>query len=745
MTAKRSEATRLAEGGKWADLRALVERDPLAAQERDIYGMIPLHWACTDSQTPQEMLMLLLKAYPQGARAFNSGKLLPLHIAIKSQSNVEWLQALLANYPEAVLVKTPTNEDVITLAKKYKLPSRTIHLLEEMRDHVQKIHGVRESFPERVQSQSSEHGDDGVFNEEVMRKYSSGTPQRPASHSAPSFRNTASSSYNSQRSYNDSLSENLVPMNMEIPMEVEEQPYMIDPSYTQTRRYTNRITVSLPPRWMNAPNCHICSCKFGTFKKRHHCRNCGQSICTDHSAKQKLKLPHFGLTSRQRVCVLCFDMLTHGDQLQPENVVMMSQRGPVLQPTYVQRTMPNTMQRTYSAGSMSGSSSQRGYTVPPPPPPPHRTYSASSSRSDDMSPHMYTSQPLPPPPPQVIQVPAYTDKDTMLEDMNMQVMLLQQQVSKLMEEKQQAEQLLLRQTNLSENTSARNTEESSFSRAQDLGLSITRDQSIIGLTPQHAAASTPTPPASPPPAAPESPVAPSPQHSTTVSDIVDSSYNDDIRDTSLTDHDSRDTYFEFRDTAYSLDDRETFVAKYLKPTTPVAPSNLEYISESPEPGASPANAVSRYIDGVDTSTPVQDLICDEEEEEIEQEDDNEAEVSSPVAESSHHDDEDIQEVDTLVSLGLAMLQKGSASGAVAAFERAVELLPQDPVLYSYLGKAYYADDDLDRAVLALERSLELEPSAANSTLLGKILFEKGDHDKAIQAYQKSLEIQRRVA
>ncbi|KDO15877.1 hypothetical protein SPRG_18590, partial [Saprolegnia parasitica CBS 223.65] len=190
-----------------------------------------------------------------------------------------------------------------------------------------------------------------------------------------------------------------------------------------------------------------------------------------------------------------------------------------------------------------------------------------------------------------------------------------------------------------------------------------------------------------------------------------------------------------RDTAYSLDDRETFVAKYLKPTTPVA--NLANISESPESSAvkfddnEAEDAADEDEEAEDEdSMSVHDLV-DDDIPRVHNDDDDEA---------AH--EEDIQEVDTLVTLGIAMLQKGSASGAVAAFERAVELLPRDPLLYSYLGKAYYADEDLDRAVLALERSLDLVPSAANSTLLGKILFEKGDHDKAILAYQRSLEIQR---
>ncbi|KAG4059370.1 hypothetical protein PC123_g5668 [Phytophthora cactorum] len=89
-----------------------------------------------------------------------------------------------------------------------------------------------------------------------------------------------------------------------------------------------------------------------------------------------------------------------------------------------------------------------------------------------------------------------------------------------------------------------------------------------------------------------------------------------------------------------------------------------------------------------------------------------------------------------------MMEKGSVSAAVQAFTRAVEIRPDDPALHSLLGRAYYADENLEDAVASIAKSLELEPSATNSTLLGKILFEKGDHEKAIAAYQQSLDMQK---
>ncbi|KAJ8575790.1 hypothetical protein ON010_g3421 [Phytophthora cinnamomi] len=149
-----------------------------------------------------------------------------------------------------------------------------------------------------------------------------------------------------------------------------------------------------------------------------------------------------------------------------------------------------------------------------------------------------------------------------------------------------------------------------------------------------------------------------------------------------------------------------------------------------------------------------EYLVDEEEEDDDDDDDEEAVVEAAKAANANVVDEiedvsgdevggdTLPEVDVLVNLGHVMMEKGSVSAAVQAFTRAVEIRPDDPALHSLLGRAYYADENLDAAVASIARSLELEPSATNSTLLGKILFEKGDHEKAIAAYQRSLDMQK---
>eukprot|EP01122_Echinamoeba_exundans_P009688 TRINITY_DN3485_c0_g1_i2.p1 TRINITY_DN3485_c0_g1~~TRINITY_DN3485_c0_g1_i2.p1 ORF type:complete len:230 (-),score=37.12 TRINITY_DN3485_c0_g1_i2:511-1200(-) len=53
-----------------------------------------------------------------------------------------------------------------------------------------------------------------------------------------------------------------------------------------------------------APVCSSCQSKFSFTKRRHHCRACGRIFC-DECCKDKVKLPHLGYSSRERVCLDC--------------------------------------------------------------------------------------------------------------------------------------------------------------------------------------------------------------------------------------------------------------------------------------------------------------------------------------------------------------------------------------------------------------------------------------------------------
>ncbi|XP_058108809.1 uncharacterized protein LOC131251838 isoform X2 [Magnolia sinica] len=61
-----------------------------------------------------------------------------------------------------------------------------------------------------------------------------------------------------------------------------------------------------PPAFQEADRCDVCKCSFNTFRRRHHCRCCGRTLCHDHSSNQTT-LPQFGIHTNVRVCSECFN------------------------------------------------------------------------------------------------------------------------------------------------------------------------------------------------------------------------------------------------------------------------------------------------------------------------------------------------------------------------------------------------------------------------------------------------------
>lgn len=65
-----------------------------------------------------------------------------------------------------------------------------------------------------------------------------------------------------------------------------------------------------PPRWIpdeEAAQCMACAQTFTTFRRRHHCRNCGGVFCGVCSNSQA-PLPKFGLNKAVRVCRNCYSL-----------------------------------------------------------------------------------------------------------------------------------------------------------------------------------------------------------------------------------------------------------------------------------------------------------------------------------------------------------------------------------------------------------------------------------------------------
>lgn len=47
------------------------------------------------------------------------------------------------------------------------------------------------------------------------------------------------------------------------------------------------------PTWKQGRECSVCAKPFGLFRARHHCRNCGESVCDAH-ARHRIPLYHLG-------------------------------------------------------------------------------------------------------------------------------------------------------------------------------------------------------------------------------------------------------------------------------------------------------------------------------------------------------------------------------------------------------------------------------------------------------------------
>uniref|UniRef100_A0A2P2JN13 Uncharacterized protein MANES_03G055100 n=1 Tax=Rhizophora mucronata TaxID=61149 RepID=A0A2P2JN13_RHIMU len=72
-----------------------------------------------------------------------------------------------------------------------------------------------------------------------------------------------------------------------------------------------------PPPFQEAARCDVCKCSFNTFRRRHHCRCCGRTLCHEHSSDQ-MALPQFGIYNNVRVCADCYNGSTRSAEVDAQ-------------------------------------------------------------------------------------------------------------------------------------------------------------------------------------------------------------------------------------------------------------------------------------------------------------------------------------------------------------------------------------------------------------------------------------------
>ncbi|RHY06475.1 hypothetical protein DYB37_002463 [Aphanomyces astaci] len=273
---KLNEAIRLAEASNWQGLLTLVTASPLCARDCDDYGMLPIHWAATENTAPLTLLECLVEAYPEGVQIPNKAQLLPLHIAIRAGAGVPTLQLLLTAYPDSIWVETPSGTPPTLLGVQSNLSSDCLDLLRATERlvpfDVQWTNQKAVKSPSSVTSPTHQNSNRPHSWHTISRQASTPAIMTPPPHTAP-----LELSY--ERSDGNSSEDNNSPAQ----------------------------ATSLPPAWMLIEECFICRVPFNMFKHRHHCRNCGMSICSAHSSETKMTMP--GFTNPQRACLSCAAVL----------------------------------------------------------------------------------------------------------------------------------------------------------------------------------------------------------------------------------------------------------------------------------------------------------------------------------------------------------------------------------------------------------------------------------------------------
>jgi tetratricopeptide (TPR) repeat protein len=103
-------------------------------------------------------------------------------------------------------------------------------------------------------------------------------------------------------------------------------------------------------------------------------------------------------------------------------------------------------------------------------------------------------------------------------------------------------------------------------------------------------------------------------------------------------------------------------------------------------------------------------------------------------------------IESVLRLAHGHLKAGRYDDAIPALLQAARLLPDNPVVFDDLGRAYLLTRRLPEAVTALRRAIALRPTFARTHCsLGLALAQAGDYEAALAAHRRAIELEPRLS
>lgn len=349
------EGIRLAEMGKWSTLIDRVASEPHLARHKDHHGMLPLHWACTEDDTPPKAVRALLAAFPEAVITKNNAQYLPIHIAVKARAPLETLKLLVDARPSSLMEETPAGKTVIQLAKEMQLPQGAMEMLQRAeQDYLDLSEDDDEAFDyedvkREIEMQSQLLRESMLHPPSMSGPNASLPPSNPigATFDLGASQNPFENSQNmvTTLSFVDGTlvqSQSNLSKSVSLPRKTEgpAQPLVTDtlsphptsvatqargaPALGPARSKSAREPSQAPapaafddssygrPIYEpdhNAGVCGVCYKKFSMFRKKYQCKGCFTYLCKKHVAG-KIMLPNY--SKKRSVCGDCYRIHRNG-------------------------------------------------------------------------------------------------------------------------------------------------------------------------------------------------------------------------------------------------------------------------------------------------------------------------------------------------------------------------------------------------------------------------------------------------